>query len=93
MFGGCTAHAGGFPEPKALYLCLDGSGCSVLLGTHGVLWSLAPLCLPLVPERELSLSPIYTSTQTCMYGAIGRAHTHVFILMLVSLIYSLEFLR
>lgn len=26
MLGGCTAHTGGCREPKALYLCLDGSG-------------------------------------------------------------------
>lgn len=49
MLGGCTAHTGGCREPKALYLCLDGSGRSVLLGTDSVLWSLAPLCIPPVP--------------------------------------------
>lgn len=49
MLGGCTAHTGGCREPKALYLCLDGSGRSVLLGTNSVLWSLAPLRIPPVP--------------------------------------------
>lgn len=52
MFGWCTAHTSGCREPRALYLCLDGSGRLVLFGTACVLWSLATLCIPPVPPTH-----------------------------------------
>lgn len=64
--GECMAHTGGCREPKALYLCLDGSGRSVLLGTDSVLWSLAPLCIPPVPLTHTP-HPCWAFVASCVF--------------------------
>lgn len=69
--GGCAAHTGGCREPKALYLCLDGSGRSVLLGTQWAVvfgTSLHPSCPPDI--HSPSLLGLCSALCICVYVCI-----------------------
>lgn len=52
---------------KHFIYVLDGSGCSVLLGTGSLLWSLAPPCIPPVPPDVNSPRLHRSPGASCMY--------------------------